>query len=29
MGTVADRDFQTRLLGSQLELLKLNQDRQV
>ena len=28
-GTAADCDFQTRLLESQLELLKLNQDRQV
>jgi len=28
-GTSADCDFQTRLLESQLELLKLNQDRQV
>ncbi|CAF1112244.1 unnamed protein product [Rotaria sordida] len=28
-GTSADYDFQTCLLESQLELLKLNQDRQV
>ena len=28
-GTSADCDFQTRLLESQLELLKLNQDREV
>jgi 20S proteasome subunit beta 2 len=28
-GTSADCDFQTRILESQLELLKLNQDRQV
>ena len=28
-GTSADCDFQTRLLESQLELLRLNQDRQV
>ena len=28
-GTAADCDFQTRLLESQLELLKLNQDRQI
>ncbi|CAF3450479.1 unnamed protein product, partial [Rotaria sp. Silwood2] len=28
-GTSADCDFQARLLESQLELFKLNQDRQV